>query len=164
MEGVSWTKERAYMLELLNDYDKKSIREFLMHSELRLEKKEEILTSRVRRTLRILVDPYIYKKYHNLVPHFKKEIGDLLSEVKQMRMHAVKAAPDLQKFHILQNDIVAVITPWEEINKAQQDILLSLRMATKTIDYQNIGNSARAIMLKLSQIVFQTNSAPSIRS
>lgn len=80
------------MLELLNGHDKQAIKEFLTHSDLHLSIFDVFVPSRVtRKTLEISVDPYIYRKYHNLVSYFKKEIGNLFAEVTQVKLYEVKA-------------------------------------------------------------------------
>jgi hypothetical protein len=155
MDQYRWKKEHTYMLELLGGYDKKDIREFLTHAELDLVLKDFYTPTRVtRKILKISVDPYIYRKYHPLVPHFIKDIATLFAEVTQLILHDTKAAPNLEKFHILQNDIITVVTPWEEINKSQEDLLRLLRTSSNTLDYQNIGNSSRTVMQKLSDMIF----------
>ncbi len=146
------------MLSLLSGYDKKDIKEFLAHGELSIILKDFYTPTRVtRKILKISVDPYIYRKYHTMVPYFTKDIGKLFSEVTQVILYKEKAMPDLEKFHILQNDIITVITPWEEINKSQEDLLRLLRTSSNTLEYQNVGNSSRAIMQKLSDIIFDPN-------
>jgi len=149
-----WNKEKAFMLRMLeSSYDKKGVHEFLTHSELTFEP----VIHRVggQPTLYISVDPYIFLKNHHLAPHFGNDILKLFHQVAGLeRFPAVRVTPDLEKFHILQNDIIPVVTPWQEINSLQEGLIKSMRMANDTIAYQNVGNSARTIMLKLASTVF----------
>lgn len=62
--------------------------------------------------------------------------------------------PDLSKFQLLRNNYIPVYTPWEEINNLQNRLIQQLRSSSETIDFQNIGNTARTILQKVSTIVF----------
>lgn len=55
----------------------------------------------------------------------------------------------------MQGRIVPINTPWQDINSGQNHLLSLLRTAKETIDFQNIGNSARTLLQKLSNILFK---------
>jgi hypothetical protein len=61
---------------------------------------------------------------------------------------------DLSKFELVGNNYKVVITPWQEINNAQSELLSQFRAVKTEIDFQNIGKTYRTIMQKLSGLVF----------
>ncbi len=52
------------------------------------------------------------------------------------------------------DQIYIVHTPWKEINKLQNKLFELLKISNDSIDFQNIGNTARTIMLNISEEVF----------
>lgn len=156
MDTPNWEKEKAFMLKMLEGHDKKPMHEFLTHSELSYVSGDDNFWERkTQPTLFLSVDPNIYLKYHYLVPHYGKDLAKMFYDISGIdRLPACRITPDLEKFHILQNDIIPVVTPWQEINKLQDVLIKSMRTANDRMAYQNIGNSARTIMLKLASAVF----------
>ena len=66
-------------------------------------------------------------------------------------------APDLDKFQILDNRLVPLFTPWEEINNNQDKLLESLRKSSEPLEFQGVGLISRTIMEKLANIVFDSS-------
>lgn len=62
--------------------------------------------------------------------------------------------PDYDKITILNSQISIVETSWSELNTLQQNIIENMKSARSSIDFQNIGNSARIIMNKLGRTIF----------
>ena len=80
---------------------------------------------------------------------FKISILNKYFEFNHRRTIGVEVYPDLNKFQILQNTIVPIITPWEEINNEQNNMIKLLKSATNSIDYQNVGNVLKIILLEV---------------
>jgi hypothetical protein len=140
-----------YLIFLLDDDDTEITHEFLVHSEMYYASTGQLNRARI---LKIVLDPDIYKKYYNRLDEIKKVIKEVLFDVKRIIISSIIIEPNLKKFRILDNRFVPVLTSWEEINKAQNIMLEQFREASDSIDYQNIGNTCRTIMQKVSSIVF----------
>ncbi|MBK9716085.1 MAG: hypothetical protein IPO85_00900 [Saprospiraceae bacterium] len=142
-----------YLLDLFETSATSEIHEFLMHSVIYVEYSYTFVSGDGE-VLHIIVDPQLYKKYQQSIHLFKISILNKYFEFTHRRTIGVEVYPDLNKFQILQNTIVPIITPWEEINNEQNHMIKLLKSATNSIDYQNVGNAGRTILQKLSNIVF----------
>lgn len=142
-----------YLIYFFDGDGSESIHEFLSHSEFyyALNKFSIIGTERL---LSIVSDPEIFKRYYSQFDSFKALIKKMLWEFSGVTITKIKIEPNLRKFQISANRYVPVSTPWEEINNAQNNMLEQFRKASESIDFQNIGNTCRTIMQKISNIVF----------
>ncbi|SKC65755.1 hypothetical protein [Ohtaekwangia koreensis] len=149
--------EYQYLLRLLkDDFDKKWLYELLRHSEIAIGSKMAF-TGGSRKdlfTLYVSVDPEIFAKYFRLVTHGKSDLAALYQQMTTINIYKVEMFPDLGKYQIIHNDIVPAVTPWEEINNLQLKLIEDLRKAAETVDLQNIGNTSRTIMQKISSLIF----------
>lgn len=145
-----------YLLDLFDTRTTYDIHEFLTHSVIYIEDNYSIAI-KDGKIMHIVVDPVIYKKYQGLLHQFKPSIRQKFMEFSHRIITKVEVYPDLNKFQILQNAIVPIITPWEEINKKQDHLINLLKTAKETIDYQNVGNAARTLLQKLADIVFKAD-------
>lgn len=144
-----------YLLYLLDTSTTYDTHEIVAHSRLYLRYVYVSGYPETTYNLTIKVDPDIFKKYQGGFRQQKDAIAHKIREViPTMIIREITVIPDLDKFQILQNRIVPVNTPWGEINSLQDSLLEQLRSAEQTIDFQNIGNTSRAILQKLSDIVF----------
>lgn len=152
-------REYHFLLQLLDTHDKKGIHDFVIHSTVYKETKFAYVGRQMKHfpILTLKVDPETFKKYHHLIEFYKQEIGVRYGEIANLKVHDVKAHPDLTKLHILQNELVAVDTPWQNINDLQKELVQNLRQAASTSNYQNIGNSSRIVLQKLASVVFDPN-------
>ncbi len=141
-----------YLIYLLDNEGTEIIHDFIIHSEMYYA--FDISQLNEARILKIVSDPDIYKKYYCRLDEIGKVIKDKLFDVNRTVISLVRIEPNLKKFRMLDNRYVPVLTPWEEINKAQNIMLEQFREASESIDYQNIGNTCRTIMQKVSNIVF----------
>ncbi len=130
-----------------------SIHEFLCQSEFYYALNKFSLI-RTERLLRIVSNPEIFKKYYQQFSSFKDQIIKKLQEFTGVYICEIKIEPNLKNFQISANRYIPVSTPWEEINSDQDIMLEQFRSAAESIDYQNIGNTCRTIMQKISNIVF----------
>jgi len=142
-----------YLIYFFDGNEDESIHEFLSHSEFYYALIPYSIVSGGR-LLRIVSDPEIFKKYYQQLEAFKAQISKMLREFSGTNIYKIKIEPNLNKFQISANRYVPVSTPWEEINNDQEILLEQFRKAKESIDYQNIGNTCRTIMQKMSNIVF----------
>lgn len=151
-----------YLIYLLDNEDTQNIHDFLIHSEM-LYALDMFSVNRNDRKLKIISDPDIFKKYYSQFNELKQVIKKKIFDISSVNITTIKIEPNLKKFQISENRYVPVLTPWEEINNAQNNMLEQFRKASESIDYQNIGNTCRTIMQKISNIVFdlQKHIAPS---
>lgn len=141
-----------YLIYFFDRDGSESIHEFLSHSEFYYAPNKFSL--RNERLLTIVSDPEIFKKYYDHFDSFKTLINKMLWEFSGSNISKIKIEPNLKKFQISANRYVPVLTPWEEINKDQTILLQQFRESSESIDYQNIGNTCRMIMQKVSNIIF----------
>ncbi len=146
-------KTFQYLLHLFDTSTTYDVHDFLIHSKISVEKD---YTSGFSDSmgLFILLDPEIFKKYQGSIKQFENNISSKLSQFTNTHIYKVKTYPDLKRFQILENRIVPINTPWQEINSGQTHLLNLQRTATETIDFQNIGNSSRTLLQKVANIVF----------
>lgn len=142
-----------FLIHFFDKDDSASIHEFVSHSEFYYATNN--LSGKIgARSVQILVNPEIYKKYYHQLDSFKDIISKTLQEFSDVDIYKILIRPDLRKFQILANRYIPAHTPWENINEDQDIMLMQLRTATKPVEYQNIGNTCRTIMQKISDIVF----------
>jgi len=103
------------------------------------------------------LDPNIYIKFvdkisdlSDIIKFYFEKVSDSLN----IEIQRVIIKPDYNKINVLSPKISIVKTPWKEVNDLQNEIINSMKTAQTTLDFQNIGNSARTIMDKISRIVF----------
>ena len=143
-----------YLIHLFDSTDTKIIHEFLIHSELFISDDWTYGIKRGLYVLTIKVDPEIYKVNQKYIKQFSDTVASKLMSFTGLSITKIETTPDLDKFQILNNRITPIVTPWEDINKEQNNLINQLRTAVKTQDFQNIGNSSRTTLQKLANIVF----------
>jgi len=148
-------KISQYLIYLFDNEKTQSIHDYLSHSEIHVS---EDLSSSFSGSVKLLIvsNPDIYKKYNSELCFYNKKIKEELFKITGVVITTVHTKPDLNKFQLLSNRYISIITPWEEINTYQKNLLEQLRIAKKTIDFQNVGNTARTIMQIISNIVFNS--------
>jgi hypothetical protein len=142
-----------YLIHLFDTSTSYDIHEFLINSEI-FYKGDWRTSHSDAKELIIKTDPEIYKKYQGYVDRFADSIAKKLSSFSKMFITHVEVFPSLERFQFLSNRIIPILTPWEEINDLQNRLLDQLRTAKETQEFQNIGNSSRTILQKLSNIVY----------
>jgi len=150
-------KQYHYLLDLYNTETTKVLYEFVKFSNIWIEQTtlyHSTPASGQDYKLYLVVAPDILKKYQDILPTIKQALKTKFWDIYQRNIHTVVIQPDLNKFKIIDNSYVAQITPWEEINKDQTELLRLLKNATTTIDYQSVGLASRSIIQKVADIVF----------
>ena len=146
-------KTFQYLLHLFDTSTTYDVHEFLAHSKIVAEKDYTSGVSNAK-GLFILLDPEIFKKYQGRIKQFESAISFKLAQFTNTYISSVNTYPDLERFQILENRIMPINTPWQEVNSGQTHLLSLQRTAMETIDFQNIGNSSRTLMQKVASIVF----------
>jgi hypothetical protein len=146
-------KHYHYLLHLFDTSTTYDVHEYLRYSSIEIDADHNSSYAGANK-LSLLVDPEIYKKYQGYIRTFNNSILSKFNDLSEVLITRVDAKPDLSKFQILRNTIVPIVTPWEEINRDQNILIIQLRTANETIDYQNIGNTSRTLLQKLANIVF----------
>jgi hypothetical protein len=143
-----------YLIHLFDTSVTYDAHEFLIHSSIHREKDYSSPFSDAYR-LFIIVNPEIFKKYQGQIKQFENTISSKIYQFTHSHISKVSTVPDLRNFQILENRIVPINTPWEDINAGQKHLLNLQRMAKEIIDFQNIGNSCRTLLQKLANIIFK---------
>lgn len=142
-----------YLIHLMDSTETAKIHDFLVHSDIYTQ--PDFSSSwQGAIGLTIVTHPDTYKEHNIELNDIKKSITKKLTEFSQIIITSIRVIPDLRKFQILNNRYSPVNTPWEEINNYQNILLEQLRTASEPIEYQNIGNTGRTIMQKISNLVF----------
>lgn len=142
-----------YLIHLFDTSTTYDIHEFLTHSKVHIKPDYSSSFADAHGFI-IIVDPEIYKKYQGYLKQFKGSISSKFYQFTQTPITKVDIYPDLSKFQILENRIVPINTPWQEINSRQSHLLNLLRTAKETVDFQNIGNTSRTLLQKIASTVF----------
>ena len=102
------------------------------------------------------LNPKLYIKFvddldriSNIIKHYFNKVSDNTISIGQ-----IEIKPDYEKITILNSNVSIIDTPWEEINNLQKKLIENIKIANSSIDFQNIGNTARTIMDKLSRLIY----------
>lgn len=142
-----------YLIHLMDNDENKDIYEFLIYSDIYADLDYSSSWSGAIK-LTIVTHPEIFKKHRKLLQFFNNTIKKEFYNFTGALVTNIINRPDLNKFQLLNNRYSSIVTPWEEINKYQNELIEQLRKANEVIHFQNIGNTARTIMQKISNIVF----------
>jgi hypothetical protein len=104
--------------------------------------------------LQLNLSPEIFTKHNKNIIAFAAILEHRINYSSPFIIQVLKILPDYEKIVIHNSEISIVITDWEEINEFQKKLIEDIKKSNHSIDYQNIGNSARIIMDKLARIVF----------
>lgn len=100
------------------------------------------------------VDPDAFVKGYSLMKDISRMILQDFRRVSNYVFGELTILPDYDKFTLVDAVIQPIYTDWEEINRNQEKLLEQLKRGGEQLDFQNIGNTARTILQKLSDIVY----------
>jgi hypothetical protein len=100
------------------------------------------------------INPITFVKINTQITSAQNTIKRLLKETTGLSIYQVSIAPDYDKISVINSEASVIQTEWEEINDLQKKLVDLFKKSDGSIDYQNIGNSARTLMDKLARIVF----------
>ena len=107
-----------------------------------------------RYNLNLLVEPDRFTSAFKNIDKIQTYLKKVINKSSDLIIDEVRIKPDLKRLEILELEVQPVLTEWEEINQLQHKLLRDLSKSNESTDYQAIGNTARTLMNKLSNIVF----------
>ncbi len=103
------------------------------------------------------VNPLTYIKHSREIDRVEGIIKYLFNQVNdksELSVEKIIFKPNYDKIAIHKSEIAIIETPWEDINTLQKKIIENINISNSSIDFQNIGNTSRTIMDKISRLVF----------
>jgi hypothetical protein len=100
------------------------------------------------------VSPATFVKTNKELASVRNTIKRLIRETTQIYINDIIISPDYDKISVINSEVSIIQTEWDEINGLQAKLVDLFKQSDGSIDYQNIGNSARTLMDKLARIVF----------
>lgn len=149
------SKEYHFLLDLLDTPETQDIFEFLKFSEITFHSTTPLFDVHSRYRFNVSVSPNIFKKYQNKLNEFKMLLTEKLRIARNINVTGINVEPNLNQFQIINNSYTLQVTPWAEINNMQEGLFNQLKHAQNPIDFQNIGNTSRTILEKLSNFVYK---------
>ncbi len=148
-------KNYHFLLLLLDEPNTQDAFEFLKFSDVTFLATNPFLNQSVKYRFKLSTSPNIFKKYQNKLNDFKILIREKLRITFNINVEVIDTYPNLTQFQIINNSYTLQVTPWAEINDMQEGLFSQLKHAQNPIDFQNIGNTSRTILEKLSNIVYK---------
>jgi len=105
----------------------------------------------------VYTQPDIFQK------HFKdlKSTTDILIKdlynLTNSTIHELTILPDYAKLEIYNSEIRPIVTEWQELNTAQNQLIEQLKTSHSSLGIKNIGNSSRSILQQIASIVFKAD-------
>jgi hypothetical protein len=151
------TEEETIKNSFLFMYAGEPIAEFLRESEILIAKDEKRPFNKVHITFEFTfrVPAETFKKYVHHHESFIGKLKDGLHKYHQYGSVLVYLTADWDKLEMVSTEVKPVLTPWQEINAMQEMLLSQIHTASETITFQNVGNTARHLLRKLADIVFE---------
>ena len=97
----------------------------------------------------------IFIKHHFAIESFQGIIKTDLNSLSPIPIEEVDILPDYNKLEIINSDIRPISTKWDEINKAQTELITQLQKTATNFEIKNIGNTSRVILKNLAKLVFK---------
>lgn len=147
-------KVKYLLVEVLKQKDKDSLIRIIKNSYFQFEQEDSVMGLEGEINLHIKVTPHIFTKYLDCWKNYEKEFKYYFNMILEFPVAAVVVKPDYDKLLSLNNEIIPVTTPWEEINNYQIRLIENLSASQDPIDFQNVGNTSRTILDKVAREVF----------
>lgn len=157
-----------YLLKQLADKnEQKIISEILSHSRFEYEFKPtggllnpkkfegKIVQSDVY-NLKIYVTPTIFGDHYQFLSLIERDIRKSINNSTGILVDKLQVVADLDKLEVNEIEVTPIETEWEQINILQKKLISSIDLSKDSVDFQNIGNTSRTIMDKLSRLVFDS--------
>ncbi len=151
-------KKVIYMLKsIYNSNNHKALEEIVDFSTFEFKKyKERFLTKEWDAySVMIRTEHNIYCRIYSQLETYIQIIKDDLNKLISTAIEEIQILPDYEKINISNGEIRPIFTDWEEINKAQADLLAQLKKTSTDFDIKNIGNTSRSILKILARLVFK---------
>ena len=147
-------KLKYLLKEIAKNNQENAILEVLQNSEFELETYVSRGNTIPYYGLLLKITPNIFIKILYETEGIERTIGHWIGLCWPENIQKVNIKPDYDKISILNSEVSIIETPWVEINQFQQKLIDYMNNSNSSIDFQNIGNTSRTIMDKLSRIVF----------
>src|SRR5450631_2128129 len=144
---------------LLYMYESQPIGDFLKECEINISDKNAYRPFGAHDII-FTVPVTTFKKYEGQLNSFKDRLEVDIVGFHQYKNVNVRLTADWGTLEIISTKVVPVLTPWQEINSMQDLLMNQIQSAGQTIEFQNVGNTARHLLKKLSDIVFNENKHP----
>jgi hypothetical protein len=105
----------------------------------------------------IFAQPEVYQKHFKDLNSTQDILIEDIHNLTNATIHDLKILPDYSKLEVYNSEIRPILTDWQELNKAQNQLIELLKKSHTTLDIKNIGNSARTILQQLANIVFKAD-------
>lgn len=106
--------------------------------------------------LKVFVKPNKFIAYSHFIDKASLILKSTINQVSTRIIDNIDIKPDYKKL-IVHNSIVKVIkTNWQEIDESQEILIKMIDESSHSLEFQNIGNTARTIMDKLARAVFNS--------
>ena len=153
--------ERKKIIFLLKDIYKSSVNdswlvEIINFSEFEFKKhwNSTIPSDWLVFDLDIHLDHLVFAKLYSTLSAISRKFKEDINNISELTVDKVRILPDYEKMTIVNSEIRPVYTKWEEINDGQEKLLSLLKTSGDSFDFMNIGNTSRAILQKVSDIVY----------
>jgi hypothetical protein len=150
MSRIDIKKFQHMLISISRDASEKEIVEILQHSDFIASYQSG--TNWLILTLKVLPD--IFSKHAIYILQYTNVLEERIRYTLNIPLDKLKITPDYDKLEIVDTRIQIIYTKWDEINQIQGKLFDLLKAGFDHIDFQNIGNTARTIMLKLAEYVF----------
>jgi hypothetical protein len=148
------TEEEKIKNSFLYMYNGEPIANFLKESEIFISRREKRAFA-VTFEFTFQVPAQTFKKYVDQHNSFMGILKDGLHKYHQYDSVLVHLTADWEKLEVVSTEIKPVLTPWQEINEMQDAIVSQIHTAGETISFQNVGNTARHLLRKMADMVFE---------
>jgi hypothetical protein len=102
----------------------------------------------------LFTEPEVYQKNFKELKTIKDILIKDIHNLTDSSIHEIKILSDYSRLEVYNSEIRPVVTEWQELNKAQNQIIEQLKKSHNALDIKNIGNSARHILQQTASIVF----------
>lgn len=151
------TEEQKIKISLLYMYTDVPIVDFLKDCEIFIVKKEYPVFRNIPPDVKFTfqVPAPTYKKYDAKLEIFQAKLKTGLHKLHGYDSVLVYLTADWDNLEITSTEVKPVLTPWQEINTMQDTLLEQIHTASEENAFRNVGNTARHLLMKLADIVFE---------
>ncbi len=148
-------KLKHILIEISKQLGEKHLLEFLSDAIFYFKNNHNTLVIPKMQDLEIHIAPNLFTKNYSNIERYGNILRDRINySSSRVIVQKLEIYPDYDKLEIVNSEIFPVFTPWEEINSYQRKLIEDLKRGSSAIDFQNLGNTSRIIMDKLSREVF----------
>lgn len=155
MENIEVTKKLKYILiQISKQMNEDGLIEVINHSEFIFENHWNHLQFPEAFNLELHITADIFTKYYNSIDSYAYLIKSRINDSSKLYIDKIKILPDYEKLELLNTEILPIITEWDEINQNQKLLIENLKKSADTLEFQNLGNTARNIINKIANEIF----------